>query len=241
MTPGVPAGRSVSVDLEDAEMQDQEAVDSPASVVGSEAEWAALPWQPALRQTKVAVATAVGAAATAVLVALSHGGSGPITTTLQVGLAVLLVMLTVTDLAVQRLPDALVLPGYGLTVLGTAAAAGAGEITWHQALVASCCMAGLWILFYALAYFTGGMGFGDVKLAGLIGLVLGSQGIGNALAGGFFFPSLCAVPILIVLLIRGLNRRSGIPFGPMLAAGAVLALIFHQPVTDMYTVLSWQF
>lgn len=204
-------------------------------------EWVALPWLPVLRKPRTALATLAGAAVAGALVAVSSGGFGPITITLQVGLAALLVVLAVTDLAVQRLPDMLVLPANLLAVLGTAAAAATGEITWHQALVAGCCMAGLWILFYAIAFFTGGMGFGDVKLAGLIGLVLGTQGIGNALAGAFFFPSLCAVPVLIVLLIRGLNRKSGIPFGPMLAAGAVLALIFHQSVSDMYTVLSWRF
>lgn len=229
-------------DLTDVDSAGEEATaPDPEAATDPETEWVELPWVPVLRNPRVAAATVVGGVLTAAAVGLSGGGFGSITTTLQIGLAALLVLLAVIDAVIQRLPDTLVLPAYVLAVLGTAGAAATGEITWHHALVAASCMAGLWVLFYTIAFFTGGMGFGDVKLAGLIGLVLGTQGIGNAIAGSFLFPSLCAAPVLIVLLIRGLNRKSGIPFGPLLAAGAVLALIFHQSVSDMYTVLSWQF
>lgn len=232
---------TAAVSTDPAELEVSAAQSPAVDTEAAPEEWVALPWLPVLRKPRTALATLAGAVIAGVLVALSRGGFGPITTTLQIGLAALLVLLAVIDAVIQRLPDALVLPAYVLAVLGTVASAVTGEIAWHQALVAASCMAGLWVLFYAIAFFTGGMGFGDVKLAGLIGIVLGTQGIGNALAGAFFFPSLCAVPVLIVLLIRGLNRKSGIPFGPMLAAGAVLAMGFHQPVSDMYTVLSWQF
>lgn len=206
-------------------------------------QWVALPWLPPLRTPKVAIGTALGMAAAGTLVGLVGGSSGPVTLTMQIALAALLVILTATDLLVQRLPDALVLPAYVVAVIGTVAAAITGEISWHQVIVGAACMLGAGIVYFAMAYFTGGMGLGDVKLVGLIGLILGLQGIGNAIAGTFMLPSLVLVPVLLVVLItsRGLGRKSVLPFGPMLAAGAILTLAIHQQVSDMYTVLTWQF
>ena len=206
-----------------------------------EDEWIEQPWLPPLLTRRVALPTAFFAVLFAVVVGLSGGGAGPITLGLQIGLAALLVVLTATDLLVQRLPDALVLPAYPIALLATIGATLAGEVSWHQVLVAAACMAGAWLLFYGIAFFTGGLGFGDVKLAGLIGLVLGLQGIGNAIAGTFMLPCLCAVPVLLVLLARDIGRKTGVPFGPLLAIGTILALILHQNVTDTYTVLSWKF
>lgn len=213
----------------------------PAEVEELEDQWVEQPWLPPLLRPKVAAPTLIGAALSAVVVGLSGGGPGRITLSLQIALAVLLVVLTATDLLVQRLPDALVLPAYPIALLAGAAAALTDEVSWHQMLVAAACMAGAWLLFYAIAFFTGGLGFGDVKLAGLIGFVLGLQGIGNAIAGTFMLPSLCAVPVLLILLTRGIGRKTGVPFGPLLTIGTILALILHQNVTDTYTVLSWKF
>lgn len=233
-----PTEPSAPVELaSDTDLLDLQAAAEPAD------EWVSLPWLPPLLKPKVAIPTALGAAAAGALVGLAGGSFGVITLIMQIALAALLVVLTATDLLVQRLPDTLVLPAYVVAGIGTAAAVIAGEISWHQAMVAATCMVGAYILFFAIAYFTGGMGQGDAKLAGLIGLILGLQGIGNAIAGTFMLPSLVTVPILLVVLLvkRDMGRKSVLPFGPMLAAGAILALAIHQQVSDMYTVLSWQF
>lgn len=77
------------------------------------------------------------------------------------------------------------------------------------------------------------MGMGDVKLAALIGLVLGSLGLryvavaaaGAILAGGVGG---------VAALAAGRSRKSAIPFGPFLAAGAMAALFWGPAVADAY-------
>jgi leader peptidase (prepilin peptidase)/N-methyltransferase len=82
-----------------------------------------------------------------------------------------------------------------------------------------------------------GMGMGDVKLAGLIGLVLGSFGlayVGVAAAAGVVSGGLGAI-LAVVLL--GYGRRQHIPFGPFLAGGAVLATLAGPQLARAYLSL----
>ena len=93
--------------------------------------------------------------------------------------------------------------------------------------------AGIGLLLYGgilfiVAVVSGGMGMGDVKLAALIGLVLGSLGlrfVGVAAAAAIVFGGLGGV----VALSMGKGRKSAIPFGPYLAAGAVVAGLWGEP------------
>jgi len=87
-------------------------------------------------------------------------------------LAAVLVPLTVVDLAERRLPNVVVLPSY--FVLGAAFGVNAVFESSHGDLVRS--LAGMVVLaaaYFALAMATDGLGAGDVKLAGLLGLALG--------------------------------------------------------------------
>jgi leader peptidase (prepilin peptidase)/N-methyltransferase len=84
-----------------------------------------------------------------------------------------------------------------------------------------------------VALLSRGMGMGDVKLAGLIGLVLGSLGlryVGVAAGAAILLGGLGAV----VALALGRDRRSAIPFGPYLAAGAVVAAFWGEPLGAWY-------
>lgn len=84
-----------------------------------------------------------------------------------------------------------------------------------------------------VALVSGGMGMGDVKLAGLIGVVLGALGlryVGVAAAAAIVLGGLGA----IVALVLGSGRKSAIPFGPYLAAGAVVAAFFAEPIANWY-------
>jgi leader peptidase (prepilin peptidase) / N-methyltransferase len=77
------------------------------------------------------------------------------------------------------------------------------------------------------------MGMGDVKLAALIGLVLGSLGlrfVGVAAGAAIAFGGLGGV----VALAMGKGRKSAIPFGPYLAAGAVVAGIWGEQIASWY-------
>ena len=78
-----------------------------------------------------------------------------------------------------------------------------------------------------------GMGMGDVKLAALIGLVLGSVGLRYvtvAAGAGVLLGGVGA----IVALIAGASRKKAIPFGPFLAAGAVVAAFLAPQISSVY-------
>jgi leader peptidase (prepilin peptidase)/N-methyltransferase len=81
-----------------------------------------------------------------------------------------------------------------------------------------------------------GMGFGDVRLAGLLGAALGWLGLGHVLLGLFLgFLTASAISLtLIGLKLR--SRKDRIPFGPFLALGAVLAVLAGEPILRWYGV-----
>jgi leader peptidase (prepilin peptidase)/N-methyltransferase len=75
-----------------------------------------------------------------------------------------------------------------------------------------------------------GLGFGDVKLLGLLGLLLGWAGWGVLLTGVFLGLVVGALVSLMLLATRRAGWRTAIPFGPPLLAGAVGALLLVGPV-----------
>ncbi|NAZ74896.1 prepilin peptidase [Kineococcus sp. T13] len=152
-------------------------------------------------------------------------------------LAGIAVPLTLIDLQVHRLPDRIVLPSYAVAlVLLTAASAGSGNWTaLLRALAGGCVL----FLLYAVVFVVkpGGMGLGDVKLAGVLGLYLAWWGwdalaVGSFLA--FLLGGLVAVPLV---LFTAAGRRSKMPFGPAMLGGALLALVVAEPVGDWYLSL----
>lgn len=141
---------------------------------------------------------------------------------------VLAAALTWVDLDVHRLPDLLVLGGGGaIAALLTVAAAATGH--WHQLGSAASAAALLSVGFLALAVF-GSMGLGDVKLAGLVGLVLGWFGWVTVLTGVLATFGGAAVVGVALLVTRRSRWSSHIAFGPALLAGAVVALTVAPPV-----------
>lgn len=78
-----------------------------------------------------------------------------------------------------------------------------------------------------------GMGMGDVKLTALIGFVLGSVGlrfVSVAAGAGILIGGLAAV----AALAAGRGRKSAIPFGPAIAAGAIVSIFLAQPIASRY-------
>jgi leader peptidase (prepilin peptidase)/N-methyltransferase len=147
------------------------------------------------------------------------------------------IALALIDLDTHRLPNPIVLPAY---LVGGALIASAGILTGdYDALVrAGVGLAALWLAYFAMAWFyPGGMGFGDVKLAGVLGLYLGWLGWGP-LAVGFFAAFLLGGLFALVLVItRRANRNSGIPFGPWMLAGAWVGIFFGAPIATGYLSL----
>ena len=142
----------------------------------------------------------------------------------------LAVVLVWVDVDVRRLPDGMVLPAYpALLALLTLASLGAGD--WRPLLGAAAAMAALYALYFVLALVSpASLGYGDVKLSGLIGLVLGWLGAGPALLGvvaGFVAGGVIAV---VMLALQRVGLRSHIAFGPAMLAGAVAALALDYRV-----------
>jgi len=144
------------------------------------------------------------------------------------------VALAFIDLDTHKLPNALVLPSYPVVaVLALLATWGSGWDWWPLARLAI--GAAALYAFYFILCIIGGMGFGDVKLAGVLGAALAWLGW-QYLVIGAFLPFLIGGLFSIVLLAtKKAGRKSGIPFGPWMILGWFVAVFVAQPVADWYT------
>jgi len=149
-------------------------------------------------------------------------------------LAAIGVALALIDLDVHRLPDAIVLPSYpAAAALLALASWGAGD--WQALLRAAEGGAALWVLYLGLSLVKqGAMGFGDVKLAGILGAYLGWLGWGDLAVGAFaafFVGGLVSVGLL---LAKKASRRTAIPFGPWMLIGAAIGIAVGGPAWAAY-------
>lgn len=152
-------------------------------------------------------------------------------------LAAVSVALALIDLETQTLPNVIVLPSYfvGALLLGAAAIAGGNYGALFRAAVSA---AILWLFYLALAFtYPGGMGFGDVRLAGLLGLFLGYLGWDVLVAGAFAAFALGGIFSLALLIFGRANRKSAIPFGPWMLAGAWVGVLFGESIVQGYLSL----
>ncbi|MFE9767831.1 prepilin peptidase [Streptomyces sp. NPDC005808] len=140
-------------------------------------------------------------------------------------LAPLGVLLAVVDYKVQRLPDALTLPlaAAALALLGVAAAVPEHAGDWLTALFGALALGGAYFVLFLIN--PNGMGFGDVKLALGLGAVLGWYGWSTVFLGtfaGFLLGALYGAGLVVA---RRAGRKTSIPFGPFLIAGAYVGLL----------------
>jgi leader peptidase (prepilin peptidase)/N-methyltransferase len=146
-----------------------------------------------------------------------------------------LVALAVIDARTKKLPNRIVYPAFLISAgyLAVARLAGAGVDLTDAALGLAAYGGGLFVVAFLAPK---GMGMGDVKLAGLIGLVLGSLGLEYvAVAAGLGI--LLGGVGAIVALARGAGRKQALPFGPFLVAGAIVATFVGPQVADLYLSL----
>lgn len=158
-------------------------------------------------------------------------------------LAALTVVLTVIDLDVHRLPDAIVLPSIPVTfaLLALASWNPGGEADWG-ALVRALVGAAALGLFYtalvvvsAIVYSGGGMGWGDAKLGVILGAYLAWVGWGALVVGAFGAFVVGGVFSIVLMVVGKAGRRSKIPFGPWMLAGAWLGLVVGERLWAAYT------
>jgi len=177
----------------------------------------------------------LGTAALFVAVAARFGLSASLPAWLY--LAAIAVALALIDLAALRLPNAIVLPSYVVAPLLFLPAV-IVERDWAAGLRGLLAMAILWSFYFALSFvYPAGMGFGDVKLAGVLGLYLGYLGWSSVAVGTLAAFLLGGVIGLALLATGRAGRKSALPFGPSMLAGALIALFAAAPITDWYTSL----
>jgi leader peptidase (prepilin peptidase) / N-methyltransferase len=138
-----------------------------------------------------------------------------------------LVAVTATDLTHRIIPNRIVLPAAVVILIAQTALEPSPQWTLG-ALGAS------GFLFLAVLAYPAGMGMGDVKLALVMGAALGKT-VPVALMLGMLT---ALVPAVILLARHGsAARKMGIPFGPFLALGSVVALFFGDQLVDAYLAL----
>lgn len=135
------------------------------------------------------------------------------------------VLLAAIDLRTKLLPNRLLLPFTGLVLVLLAAASGLGG-GWASLLGAVVGGSVMFLLYLAMALVTpGGIGMGDVKLAGVLGFYGGYAGAVPWLVtvlGGFVVGGVAGV---LLLILGGHSRKSHFPFGPAMLVGAMAAAL----------------
>ena len=141
-------------------------------------------------------------------------------------LTVIGVALAFIDARHKRLPNALTLPSYpaALALLGVGAVfVPGGSRHFVDGLIG---MAAAWLFFVLQAFiYPAGIGWGDVKLSGLLGLYLGWFGASALLVGLFGGYLLAAVAAVGLLLAGRATRKSLLPFGPFLLASSLAVIV----------------
>ncbi|MBS3939172.1 MAG: prepilin peptidase [Peptococcaceae bacterium] len=144
--------------------------------------------------------------------------------------ASLLIVISFIDIDHMLIPDQLLVAGVGVWLVLQLLSP---FIAWSDALAGSALAFALMLVIFVLS--RGGMGFGDVKLVGLIGLYLG---LSLTLLSLFLAFVLGAAVGLTLILLRLKKGKSALPFGPFLALGAYLAMVWGGDIIRWYLQIS---
>lgn len=148
------------------------------------------------------------------------------------------IALALIDAGSHRLPDAIVLPSYPvLLLLLTGASAVSGD--W-AALLRSVAAGTASFVVYLVIWFAypAGMGFGDVKLAGLLGIALGYLSWAAVAVGTFTAVAVGGAVGVILLVTAARGRKAALAFGPFMVTGVWVAFLAGPAITSAYLHLS---
>lgn len=146
--------------------------------------------------------------------------------------AAISVVLTVIDLDTMRLPDAIVLRAYPIAAaLGTLTLGDYGTEALVRAGVGGLALAAI---YFAIWFTTGAMGYGDVKLAGLVGGYAAWLGWGHLVVAGFGAFLLGGIVGIGLMIAGRAGRRTAIPFGPYMLGATWIAVFFGESLISAY-------
>jgi leader peptidase (prepilin peptidase)/N-methyltransferase len=152
-------------------------------------------------------------------------------------LAAISIALALIDIDTHTLPNRIVFPAFPVTVVLLAVASLVGN-DWGDLLRAAIGGVALFAFYLALVLiYPSGMGLGDVKLAGVLGLYLGYLGWPALIVGAFSAFVLGGLYAIALLATRRVSRSGGIPFGPWMLAGAWVGILGGTPIAHSYLVL----
>lgn len=142
-----------------------------------------------------------------------------------------LIVITGTDLSHQIIPDAITLPGIAAGLLSAAVVLPLGIINSLAGMLVGGGI--LWGLAWLSPILFGkeGMGGGDIKLMAMVGTVLGWKPVLLAIMVGSLVGSIVGTGLILAGIMR---RNEYLPFGPFLAIGSIIALLFHDPLLNWY-------
>jgi leader peptidase (prepilin peptidase)/N-methyltransferase len=146
-----------------------------------------------------------------------------------------LLAISIIDLEHFIVPDRITAPltVSALGLLGLAAVAEGNGWRFGRTLLGGVAYFAFLLLLNIL--YPKGMGMGDVKLAFSLGLYLGWLGWGQVFLGGFLAFLLGAVVGVTLIATKIKSRKDVVPFGPFLALGAMLTILWGDPILRWYT------
>jgi leader peptidase (prepilin peptidase)/N-methyltransferase len=147
------------------------------------------------------------------------------------------VVLGYVDAQTRLLPTRIIAPCYGALVVTLALAAALDDEPVDQVLQTALgwfVFGGFYLVLHLV--YPKGLGYGDVRLSGLLGLGLGYLGWPELLVGLYAGFLLGAVGGGLLSVLKIVDRKR-YPFGPFMLLGALVGLVWGQPFGDWYT--SW--
>jgi leader peptidase (prepilin peptidase)/N-methyltransferase len=145
------------------------------------------------------------------------------------------IALAMIDIDLLRLPDILTLPSYpvGLILLGVAAWVDDAPHAFLRAVIGMAALAAfygaVWLVYPA------GMGFGDVKLAGVVGLYLAWLGWGQLAVGAFAAFLVGGIVSIALVIFKDSGRKTKVPFGPFMLIGLLIGIFLGHWLAHAYT------
>ncbi|MCD4690927.1 A24 family peptidase [bacterium] len=149
-------------------------------------------------------------------------------------LSCVLIVLSFIDLDLRIIPDRVTLPGI---VAGLVLAPLLGVTTLTGSLIGAVAGGGalyLIAVFGEAAFGKESMGGGDIKLAAMLGAFIGWQAVLILLFAAFFSG---AVVGIVALAVKGRDWDRSLPFGPFIAGGAFLAVVWGDAIIAWYAAL----